>query len=307
MDGWYHTRHCKGWNDFLQKVRTLPKNMVYRGQSDHKRPLMSSFDRAAKIAQPLVRRRWMYEAAILREFKRRAHHYVFDTPKWGDNLEWLALMRHFGAPTRLVDFTYSHYIAAYFAFSDLGCKDRAVWAIDQKWLSSESKKRCLKIMGVKRGEIELDIPEHFTKCLLDPNRKPVSSRYFVAAVNAERMNKRLTIQQGCFLCQGDIERSFEKSLSSMVPRESLQKHIFKFVIPHSSRNRALKDLKHMNITKASLFPDLGGLAESLNDRFELLFRDYEISEKTLTKVVTWSKARDSGGYSGGADGDEKGE
>ena len=110
----------------------------------------------------------------------------------------------------------------------------------------------------------------------------------VSPVNAERLNTRSTIQQGFFLCPGDIERPFEDNLSSMVSREPSQKAIVKFVIPHSARNRALTELKHMNISRASLFPDLGGLATSLNDRFELLFKDYEISEKALRMVVTWS-------------------
>lgn len=289
MEGWYEKRPCDDWDDFLRKVQTLPQSILYRGQSDHDQGLKSSFDRAVEATQTLVRDRWQYEAAILREFKRRAHHYVSDTPERLDSLEWLALMRHFGAPTRLVDFTYSHYIAAYFAFSNLECKDRAVWAIDQRWLSSESKKHCSEILGLPEDKTDLHKPEHFTRCFLDPSRKVGSSRCFVYHVTPERMNTRLTIQQGCFLCPGDIEQSFEDNLSSMVSQQSSLKPIVKFVIPHSARNRALTELKHMNITRASLFPDLGGLAESLNDRFELLFRDYEISEKTLSEVVTWEK------------------
>ena len=87
------------------------------------------------------------------------------------------------------------------------------------------------------------------------------------------------------MCPGDIERPFEENLRSMVSKNSSQKAVVKFVIPHSARNRALTELKHMNISRATLFPDLGGLAESLNDRFELLFKDYDISEETLRKVV----------------------
>jgi hypothetical protein len=290
MEEWYKTKHCRNWDDFLRKVRGLPKRMFYRGQSDNK--LKSSFECAVDASQPLIRKRWLYEAALLREFRRRAHHYIPDTPDHDDLLEWLALMRHYGAPTRLVDFTYSHYIAAYFAFSDLDpeCKDRAIWAINSKWLDDESRKRCSEMLvGLRPSKIDLHLPEHFTRCFLDPNRKAGSSRCFVSAVNAERMNKRLTIQQGFFLCPGDIERSFEENLSNMVSKESSQKTIVKFVIPHSARNEALTELKHMNISRATLFPDLGGLAESMNDRFELLFKDYPVSRQTLKTVVTWKK------------------
>lgn len=286
MDTWYETKHCDDWDDFLQKVRDLSPTAFYRGQSDEKYPLKSSFDRAVDASRPLVRPRWQYEAAILREFRRRAHHYVSDAPARHDLLEWLALMRHYGAPTRLIDFTYSHYIAAYFAFSSLGCKYRAVWAIGQDWLNCKSMCHCRALLDLTSGEIDLHDPESFRKCFLDPAPKAGSSRCFVSAVNADRMNTRLTIQQGFFLCPGDIEQSFEENLSSMVSKQSSQKAIVKFVIPHSARNKALTELKHMNISRATLFPDLGGLAESLNDRFELQFNDYSITEETLRKVVT---------------------
>jgi hypothetical protein len=103
------------------------------------------------------------------------------------------------------------------------------------------------------------------------------------------MNTRLTIQQGTFLCPGNIEKKFGENLHAMVSRAPHKKAVVKFVIPHSERNKALTELKHMNITRATLFPDLGGLAESLNDRFEFLFRDYSIPEETLRKVVCCPK------------------
>ncbi len=97
------------------------------------------------------------------------------------------------------------------------------------------------------------------------------------------MNERLTIQQGVFLCPGDIGQSFERNLRSL---EYEKDSIVKFIIPHEARNKALRELKHMNISKATLFPDLGGFAESLNDRFELLFKDYYPLIENLEKVVT---------------------
>ena len=36
-----------------------------------------------------------------------------------NRLEWLALMQHYGTPTRLLDFTRSPYVACYFALEEL--------------------------------------------------------------------------------------------------------------------------------------------------------------------------------------------
>lgn len=41
-------------------------------------------------------------------------------------------MHHHGAPTRLLDFTYSIYVATYFAAENAE-RDAAVWAIDGRW------------------------------------------------------------------------------------------------------------------------------------------------------------------------------
>ena len=284
---WYIEVTCDTWEDFLKKAKNYEKKekekykkdggVFYRGQNDKKQKLESSFDRAVIASSPLKDgyKRWQYEAAILREFMRRAHQYITHVPKEENLLEWLSLMRHYGAPTRLVDFTYSHYIAAYFAFSSLKKTSRAVWAINLGWLREVTTERI--------GEDDLHEYENFMKHFLNPD-SPAS---FVAALNAERMNERLTIQQGVFLCPGNIGQSFEKNLISMQPRKG---SIVKFVIPHSERNKALTELKHMNISNATLFPDLGGFAESLNDRFELLFKDYHIPEKTLRKVITCLKS-----------------
>ena len=65
------------------------------------------------------------ETRLLREFKRT---YPLNTnvapPDDNDTLGWLALMQHHGAPSRLLDWTYSPLVAAFFALDALlGCRD----------------------------------------------------------------------------------------------------------------------------------------------------------------------------------------
>lgn len=288
---WYTTIPCKNWQDYVSEQKKLKNkfpvtnSILYRGEIDYgeNKELKSSFDRAFETATPCKSPdidKWLYEAAIIREFKRKAHHYISQPPHNSDFLEWLALMRHHGAPTRLLDFTYSHYIAAYFAFEKLTKEKRIIWAIDNGWLDKKSREYCIAIFKSISEKDNLDDPKFFVKCFLDPSQE---HSCFVAPVNAGRMNRRLTIQQGLFLCPGNIEHTFKENLKSMRHNNS-QKHVFKFVIPHSARNKALIELKHMNISRATLFPDLDGFAMSLNDRFEHFYCDFDIPIQTLRKM-----------------------
>jgi FRG domain len=74
---------------------------------------------------------------LLGAFKRRAHQYIPDLPDKEDELEWLALMQHYGAPTRLLDCTTSPYVATFFAATSVQSpEDSAVWAFYLPTLSA---------------------------------------------------------------------------------------------------------------------------------------------------------------------------
>src|SRR5207244_2736986 len=95
---------------------------VYRGEGST-RPLSTSFDKEWAIARTstgsMEHTPVEYEALLLREFVRRAHYLDERLPHrspGANDLEWLALLRHHGAPSRLLDCSYSFYVASYFAF-----------------------------------------------------------------------------------------------------------------------------------------------------------------------------------------------
>jgi hypothetical protein len=65
---------------------------------------------------------------MLEQFKSNAHLYLTTLPRTFKNLEWLSLMQHYGTPTRMLDFTFSPYVAAYFAF-ECGHNDCCIYAL----------------------------------------------------------------------------------------------------------------------------------------------------------------------------------
>src|ERR1035441_967682 len=111
---------------FLGSEQFRLSRWVFRGQSNADWPLQPSLERFANLIRE---RPQSVEAYALTEFRRHAHHYTTVTPS--DTLEWLALLRHHSAPSRLLDFTKSPYVAAFFATAEAASnKGAAIWAID---------------------------------------------------------------------------------------------------------------------------------------------------------------------------------
>ena len=81
------------------------------------------------------------------------------------------------------------------------------------------------------------------------------------------INPRLTAQSGTFAVPGTLSQPVEAILSRYPePRETL----VKLILPSSEvREQEMRELYRMNITYATLFPDLDGLARSL--AYELEF------------------------------------
>jgi hypothetical protein len=232
---------------------------LYRGQTKDW-SLQTSLERLFKDMNLSPGKGREFEENLLRSFRRAYHHYSAHVPAANDELEWLSLMQHHGAPTRLLDFTYSIYVAAYFAV-ERATDDCVVWAINRKWTFDESIR--LMKQARKKGADRLKKPpdetygKAFAECFL--RDRPVQC---VCAQNPFRLNERLRVQSGVFLVPGSIEAPFEDNLSAMDGHDD-STNVFKLIIPKRLRRSALCRLFEMNISCTSLFPGLDGYARTL--------------------------------------------
>ncbi len=108
------------WQNDLMRFRS---NYAYRGLSDEAYDLKTSFSRRCGGYGHL-------EYHLLRNFSKYA-----EVPWTGNNASdwrWLTIAQHHGLPTRLLDWTYSPFVAAHFATADTDRFDRdgAIWFAD---------------------------------------------------------------------------------------------------------------------------------------------------------------------------------
>jgi FRG domain-containing protein len=211
------------------------------------------------------------EEGLLREFKRKCSLYLDAVPSEKDRIEWLGLMRHYGAPTRLLDWTYSFYSAIFMALDRPPVKknneETVVWALNTDWLRGQIKKKCKigrsNIWDILAKDVHIREPKNWSRFFKARHK-------FVYPVSPFRLNERLTIQHGTFLCQGDISVTFEDNLAALQDsnaRPTENSFIkFKLTLSRDERITFLQELYRMNMTKASLYPGLQGFAESLRTR-----------------------------------------
>lgn len=249
------------------------RDWAFRGQADASWALRPSAERLAReLGASSV------DPYILAAFKRRAHQYLRDLPSVNDTLEWLALAQHYGAPTSLLDFSASPYVATFFAVTEqVEGKPAVIWAIDIGVLKSEARQRLEEIdESFKTINVPFGSPEIFNKLFPDCSRRGT----VILPLQPVRMNERLTIQQGLFLypsSRWDFETTLKLMLDSLCDRDDLgdasPNFLYKLVIEPDAKLGVLKELHRMNVTHASLFPGLEGFARSLGTT--ALIRDRE--------------------------------
>ncbi len=105
------------WGDFLKRLADLKGEWIFRGAlADWN--VETSLERACNHWELPLAQMPEVERKLLREFKRHPEtRGLIGDPE--DDLEWLALMQHYGTPTRLLDWSYSPFSALFFALDSL--------------------------------------------------------------------------------------------------------------------------------------------------------------------------------------------
>jgi len=268
MKSGYKTIKLETWFEFKELIDSDYHHFdwIFRGQGNAKWPLSSSLER--------MKCEELDEEKIVNNFKAQASVFInkSELPDKDNNIEWLSLMQHHGAPTRLIDFTCSPYVAAYFAFEENNNNDRSIFCINGNKLYKRTQK-LLKIPEAPKDEFseyelycrfgdEFDDFSNYDSYVND--RILDNQLTCVFPIRLKNYNKRSFLQSSTFLCGANIIFSFGSLLGQSLDEEDY----IKFILPGNIRNTVLYDLERMNITRATLFPDLDGFSKSLKVSYD---------------------------------------
>lgn len=189
-----------------------------------------------------------YETYATLDFARRAPTRHPKTPASGDRAEWLFLMQHYGLPTRLLDWTRSVLVAAFFAAArDHDDAAGVIWALDP-WALNHQMLGHLAIVHPRNDVAAPYFDAAFQGQPPSPDR--------VLAIDAIEVDARMLVQQSCFTVHGT-----DSPIDDLAPAA-----VARYIIPPRCRRPIRDQLEAVGVSRAALFPDLANLAADLAAR-----------------------------------------
>lgn len=223
------------WEQYKNQVYEMTINekerFIFRGHSNDVWKLETSLYRAVKAAEGELELKEFYTNSV-KKMQQRISTLTDTNTLWDidkDIFSFLSYLQHHGYPTPLLDFTYSPYIAAFFAAEGVCCNNPAsgrmkIFAIDTSLLEQTE-------------DFYLTLPEE------------ISGNY------------RLLIQQGVFVnyLRGCVGEYFKE-----LGKEGV---LLEFSISVKERNKIIADLNLMGINAMTLFPGVEGICRQGREEF----------------------------------------
>jgi hypothetical protein len=165
-------------------------------------------------------------------------------------------MQHYGAPTRLLDWTESPVIALYFAVRDNpGYYDSAVWMLNPYELNKRVARKREVIAPSAPGANPKDSARVSPWLPARWSKKDIPA--YPLAVFPTHIARRISSQKSCFTIHGKQETGFSRFAAGAKPC------LTEIIIPGHVVRSVRLDLQNYGIDDTTIFPDLEGLGRAL--------------------------------------------
>ena len=164
-----------------------------------------------------------------------------------DLIHWWTVMQHYRAPTRLLDWTRSPFVALYFTCVGEQAEHGAVWAFNQDKLAH--------VVPGLRDLADKDQASYFWRFQVSPH---------LGVVDSKRPSERTNAQQGVFTVANTIVHHHQKFIEFLGVADH-ENDLVKIEIEASCKIEMLNRLREMNVHGSSLFPGIDGVGAMMRD------------------------------------------
>ena len=269
MDNYFYNEiNFKTWEEFRDFLVSWRNNAIinyyaFRGHADNSWKIKATLDRIRPDLENSDISSWYRSAEIhtIKRYYSAVNIFKEKIDNYNNIIEELAIMQHYGAATRLLDITLSSFVATYFALADIKYleKVKCIWAFPYNKINEINK----KIFNVREND---ELYKRYNE--LDITDEKGIDVIGMSSYN-NKLNGRQFHQQGAFLYSMSNKHTIEDLLPIYFGDEDTE--LIKINFEICGRNNfayAINDLRNMNLTYSSLFPDLEGYGkETYIDQF----------------------------------------
>jgi hypothetical protein len=230
----------KDLSDFIKITGKFPnKQWIFRGQRDGKAPLVPKAGRPEYVGKGVD---------DLDRFKRWSHQAIAFCPELPENdFERLAVARHFGLATRLLDWSLNALVALFFA--------------TEYEPKVEKDGTCSDEVGPDGAVFIFRKPDEE----IDPLKDALDEPSPVKLYTPRPIVRRIIAQDGVFTFHPTPEEVLQaRRLSAKTNHPLAKRNLLVLPVPAKMKRQLQGQLRDVGILARTVYPDIQGLSDSIN-------------------------------------------